>query len=127
MSGKSIVQKMMVKAGQKILFLDAPKGFVKLIGDLPAETKVISSPAEAADAALVFVQSRKELESQLGKLKKKVRPDVILWVAYPKGTAGIKTDINRDIIAKYASGLGYQPVAMFAIDEIWAALRLKIK
>ena len=41
--------------------------------------------------------------------------------------SGIKTDINRDIIAKNASGIGFQPVAMFAIDETWAALRLKIK
>ena len=35
MSGKSIVQKMMVKAGHKILFLNAPKDFAKLIGELP--------------------------------------------------------------------------------------------
>ena len=127
MSEKSIVQKMMVKAGHKILFLNAPKGFSKSIGELPDGAKVISSPVEAADAALVFVQSRKELESQLGILKKKVKPAVILWIAYPKGTSGITTDINRDSIAAYASGIGFQPVAMFAIDETWAALRLKIK
>ena len=127
MSEKSIVRKMMVKAGHKILFLNAPKGFVKSIGELPAGAKVISSPVAAADAALVFAQSRKELESQLGDLKKKANPGVILWIAYPKGTSGVKTDINRDTIAKYASGVGFQAVAMFAIDETWAALRLKIK
>ena len=127
MSEKGIVQKMMAKAGHKILFLNAPKGFVKSIGELPDGAKVISSPAEAADAVLVFVQSRKELESQLGNLKKKTKPGVILRVAYQKGTSGIKTDINRDSIAGYASGIGLQPVAMFAIDETGAALRLKIK
>lgn len=127
MSEKSIVQKMMVKAGHKILFLNAPKGFSKSIGKLPEGAEVISSPHEGADAVLVFVQSRKALESQLGDFKKKAKPGVILWVAYPKGTSGIKTDINRDIIAKNASGIGFQPVAMFAIDETWAALRLKIK
>jgi len=51
---------------------------------------------------------------------------VILWVAYPKGTSTAKTGINRDITREYASGLGFQVVAMFAIDETWAALRLKI-
>jgi hypothetical protein len=127
MSEKSIVQKMMVKAGHKILFLNAPKGFVKSIGELPAGAKVISSPVAAADAAMIFLQSRKELESQLGDLKKRVKPAVILWVAYPKGTSGVKTDINRDTIAEYASGIGFQPVAMFAIDETWAAIRLKGK
>lgn len=127
MSEKSIVQKMMVKSGHKILFLNAPKGFAKSIGELPEGAKVISRPVDAADAALVFVQSGKELKKELALLKKKVRPAAILWVAYPKGTSGVKTDINRDSIAEYASGLGFQAVAMFAIDEIWAALRLKIK
>jgi hypothetical protein len=127
MSEKSIVQKMMVKAGHKILFLNAPKSFVKSIGELPAGAQVIASPVEAADVAIVFVQSRKELESQLGILKKKVKPAVILWVAYPKGTSGVKTDINRDTIREYASDIGFQAVAMFAIDETWAALRLKVK
>src|SRR5512143_4283476 len=116
---KSIVQKMMVKAGHKILFLNAPKGFSKSIGELPDGAKVISSLVEAADAAIVFVQSRKDLESQLGILKKKVKPAVILWVAYPKGTSGVNTDINRDSIRGYALGIGFQAVAMLAIDQTW--------
>jgi hypothetical protein len=90
MSEKSIVQKMMVKAGHKILFLNAPKGIGKSVGELPVGAKVISGPVEPADAGIVFVQSRKELESQLGNLKKKVKPAVILWVAYPRGTVGVR-------------------------------------
>jgi len=114
---------MMVKAGHKILFINAPKGFEKSIGELPDGSKIISNPFDAADVALVFVQSLKELEKRLANLKKKIKPGVILWVAYPKGTAGVKTDVNRDIIRE----LGLQAVALFAIDEIWSAIRLKVK
>jgi hypothetical protein len=39
----------------------------------------------------------------------------------------VKTDINRDTIAAYAGTLGFESVAMVAVNDDWAALRLKVK
>lgn len=126
MSNKTIAQKLSARTGHKILFVNSPKGYEKSIGDLPSGTVVITKPVEEADVIQVFVQSRKELERQLINLKKKIKPAVIMWVTYPKGTSKMKADINRDTIAVYASSIGFKPVAMFAVDETWAALRLKV-
>jgi hypothetical protein len=126
MSEKSIVQKLAAKTGHKILFLNSPNGYEKTIGGLPPESVIIAKPIEGADVIQVFVQSRKELERQLVNLQKKIKPTAILWVTYPKGTSKMKADINRDTIAAYASSIGFKPVAMFAVDKTWAALRLKM-
>ncbi len=125
MSEKSIAKKLSVKTGNKILFLNSPNGYEKTIGGLPPGAAIITK-VEGADVIQVFVRSRKELERQLVNLQKKIKPTVTLWVTYPKGTSKMKADINRDTIAAYASSIGFKPVAMFAVDETWAALRLKM-
>jgi hypothetical protein len=43
-----------------------------------------------------------------------------------RGIAKVKTDINRDVIREYAETVGLQSVALFSVDETWAALRLKV-
>src|SRR5512143_2833501 len=121
MTEKTIAQKLAAKTGYNLLLLNSPKGYEKSIGDLPPGAAIITRPIEEADVIQVFVQSRKELERQLVNLKKKIKPTVILWVTYPKGTSKMKADINRDTIAAYAPSLGFKPVAMFAVDETWAA------
>jgi hypothetical protein len=126
MSEKTIAQKIAAKTGNKILFLNSPKGYEKSIGDLPPGTAIIKKPIEGADVIQAFVQSGKEMERLLTDLQKKIKPTAILWVTYPKGTSKMKFDINRDTIAAYASMIGFKPVAMFAVDETWAALRLKM-
>jgi hypothetical protein len=46
-------------------------------------------------------------------------------VTYHKGTSHVRSDINRDSIWRYAQTLGLAAVAIIAVDEDWAALRLK--
>ncbi len=125
MSEKSIVQKLTIKPGRKVLFVNPPKGYEALLGNLPENVTVLKKPIEPINVIQVFVTSKQELEKQLKVLKPVLAPKGTLWVTYPKGTSKIKTDINRDIIRKYAESIGLKAVAMFAVDEVWSALRLK--
>jgi hypothetical protein len=126
MSEKTIVQKLGVKPGAKVLLIDAPQGYRKAMVDLPAGASVLTKPTDLADIVQVFVLSRQELETQLAQLKATLRPTAALWVSYPKGTSKIKTDINRDVIREYAETVGFRTVALFSVDDTWAALRLKV-
>jgi len=64
---------------------------------------------------------------------KAVRPDGLLWIAYPKGgaTRGA-TDLpatpwwtKRDVLGEITGEAGYKPVAFVNIDDDWTALRFK--
>ena len=127
MSGKTLVQKMLIKPGQRFLLLNAPPGYQARLSDLPAgvipETTLSSGQA---DVIQCFITSRKQLEDMLIGLKAALKPGGVLWITYPKVTSRLASDINRDTINAYAPTLGLQGVAMIAIDEDWAALRLKI-
>ena len=58
-------------------------------------------------------------------LRAALAPQSILWITYPKGTASIKSDINRDSIRAFAAPFGLEAVAICAVDDDWSALRLK--
>lgn len=74
---------------------------------------------------LVFVKDVKSFVTFLTKELKHIEPDSILWFAYPKGTSGIKTDINRDLLRETAEEHGITTVTAISIDDTWSALRLR--
>ena len=125
MSQKTIAQKLFIREGYTILFVNPPKGYRSSIGKLPPKVKVLSQSSDPVDFIQVFVSSEKELEDQLPRLKDLLAPKGLLWVTYPKLTSRLRSDVNRDSIFSYAQTLGLGPVAMIAIDETWSAFRLK--
>jgi Protein of unknown function (DUF3052) len=127
MPDKTLAQKMYIKDGHKVLLVKAPKEAEGWLGGLPAGATLVKSAKSDAGTVVVFAKDRKALETDLPKQLHTVAPDGSVWVAYHKGTSKVKTDINRDTIAAYAETLGLNSVAMVAINEDWAALRLKMK
>jgi len=126
MSQKSVARRLFIREDFTILLVNEPEGYRTLLGQLPPNVTVLTKPTEPFDLIQVFVISRKELEDQLEKLKRFLKPKGLFWVTYPKGRSKIKADINRDSIAKYARTIGLEGVAMISVDDTWSALRLKI-
>ena len=126
MSDKSIAQKLLIKPGNRFLVLNPPKGYIDTLGVLPEHVTILKEATPPIDVIQVFVANQKELEDNLKKLKPILTPKTIFWVTYLKGTAKIKTDINRDTIRTYAESLGLIGIFIFSVDEDWSALRLKM-
>lgn len=125
MSTKTAAQKLMIKPGQKVLFVGAPANLDELLGPLPGNITIVDDNHEPADVTVAFVKNRQELEVQLPRLKEKFKPGGMLWIAYYKQTARVKTDIHRDIINDFAKSIGLEGIFMISINEDWSALRLK--
>jgi hypothetical protein len=128
MAEKTVVQKLLIKEGYRVLVVNAPEGYVATLADLPAGVAVAADPVSPGPFDLIqaFVSSQAAFEAQLGGLKALLKPKGLLWTTYPKGAAKIKSDINRDTIWRYAKTVGLDGVAMVAVDETWSAIRLKL-
>ena len=74
---------------------------------------------------IVFVNNHKEFLAFLKTQLKNIEPDSVLWFSYPKGTSGIITDINRDILRNTALVFGLKTVTAVSIDDTWSCLRLR--
>ena len=125
MSDKSIAQRMFIKPGFTMVVLNAPQGYIETIGEIPEDVKIGTELVSGADIIQFFTSSKSDLEKNLKPLIQALKDDGSLWISYPKGTSKVETDINRDIIWKIGEGLGLKPVAMIAVDPVWAAFRLK--
>lgn len=126
MPEKTVAQKMLIKDGHKVLFVKAPKDVEKLLGGLPRGVTVAKSARQPADVVVFFAQDRRALEAELPQLRKAVAPQGSLWVAYHKGTSGVKTDIHRDTIHAYAMTVSLVGVALISVDDDWSAMRFKL-
>ena len=126
-SSKPISRKLQVKPGNKLVIINAPKGYMeKIVPNLPKDAEVAEGTSGKMDVIQIFVKSRKELESSLPKIKSKLRTGGSIWVTYPKETSTMKADVNRDVIREYAPRIGMEAVAIFSVDDVWSALRLKM-
>ena len=92
---RSIADKLKIKARDTLLTLNAPVDFKKDLAGLPAGVSITGS-GKKYDQVHWFVVNRSQLEKEMSKLMKLVKPGVIVWVYYPKGTSKSQTDLNRD-------------------------------
>jgi hypothetical protein len=115
----TLSQKFQLKAGQSLKLVNPPEGYDSFLAS--EEIKI----AETSDALLLFVNSLAELEQIVPPAFKSVSADALVWVAYPKGSSGVKTDVNRDKLWDALRPTGWQPVRQIAVDNLWSALRFR--
>jgi phage-related baseplate assembly protein len=109
-----VLAKLQIRPGSTLAVLAAPEGS-PVTGDAVA--------AEAADAVLLFVRMRADLDDAEALLAA-ARADRLAWVAYPKA-GRLGTDLNRDRLAEALTALGVRPVRQVALDDTWSALRFR--
>lgn len=117
----------MIKPEMRVGILNAPEGYPEAFGEMPAGVSLVTEAEPGTlDVLVLFVKSLAELESQAPGALKLAKYDAPAWIAYPKKTSKIKTDINRDNGWERMSAIGYAGVAMVALDETWSAMRYRL-
>ena|SRR6185312_374431 len=111
------------KFRDKAIVLNAPDEIEKELVKTGFST-AFDKKAKSANT-LVFINNHKELLQFLNTQLKKIEPDSVLWLAYPKGTSKIKTDINRDTIRTTGEEFGIATVTAISINDTWSALRFR--
>ena len=79
------------------------------------------------DFALIFVVNERQLNSILSEVLPALKEDAKLWIAYPKQSSKITTDLNRDCSWNYLQNEGFETVRIVALDHVWSALRFTKK
>jgi hypothetical protein len=119
---KTVADKLLIKPGATVRVLGKTPNSAALLGPMPSGAGIIGA---AADVVVLFVQDQAEVESTLTRAAVSVKPGGVLWVAWPKQTSKLKSDVTRDTIYAYGLQVGLEGVANVSIDSDWSALRLK--
>ncbi len=116
-----ILKKLHYKSGLKSAVLNAPVSIEQEFKDAGLATTLV----EKSEFTILFVKDKKDLETNIKGTLDHIEYDSILWIAYPKGSSSLRTDINRDRLWDLLKPYQYRPVAQVAIDNDWSALRFR--
>ncbi len=75
------------------------------------------------DFALVFAINYNQLSSILKDVIPALRSQGKLWIAYPKPTSKIVSDLNRDLNWDCLLSNGFNKIDEVVIDHVWVAMR----
>jgi hypothetical protein len=125
-SGTPLPRKLGIKEGHRIALENAPAGFARTLGELPAETVMVRRAEAGAglDLVLFFTTEADELRREYARLSAAIHPAGMFWVSWPKRAAKVKTDLTEDVVRAIALERGMVDTKVCAVDETWSGLRL---
>ena len=122
-SGTPLPKKLGIKPGHRVLVLGAPEGFALDVEDVSLRT----TARGPADVIVSFHDRRAELARRMPKLRSLMEPAAGLWIAWPKRSSGVPTDLTEDVVRELALANVLVDNKVCAIDETWSGLRLVIR
>jgi hypothetical protein len=125
-SGTPLARKLGVTAGSAVLLDGAPAGFD--LGEVPDEVTVARRAATGPyDVIVCFCPDTARLHARWPVLHPRTTTTGALWVAWPKRSSGIPTDLDENVVRDYALGHGRVDVKVCAVDDTWSALKHVIR
>jgi hypothetical protein len=120
-----LIQKLKVKSGE-VAVLGAPPEILAQFKALKPETTIRSSVKGRFDFVLLFATNSGALESAWKRIVPALKQDAAFWVAYPKKSSGVESDLAGMAIGwTVCKGSPWQPVSSVAIDAVWSGVRFK--
>ena len=75
------------------------------------------------NVALVFVADRAALAREFRRLSPKLSDAGMIWIAWPKKTSGVVTELTEDVVRATVLATGLVDVKVCAIDSTWSGLK----
>lgn len=116
--GRTVAQKMGVKAGARAIFVNAPEGVVASMR-LP-ELDVVPKLSSELDHIHLFTVSGAELERDLPRLKAHLAKGGALWASWPKGRQ-LGSDLSLPSVIKIGYRHGLVESTCLSVDATWSA------
>jgi len=125
-SGKPLAQKLGIKMGFAVAAIGAPHHYRALLEPLPARVR-FGTVEDEPQLIHYFCTERARFAKDLPLLRKKMRDDAMLWISWPKKSAGVPTTMTEDVVREVALPLGLVDTKVCAVDETWSGLRLVVR
>ncbi len=127
MSGNlNILEKLQLKDEKNILIQGLPSSVEKQFAKLSYNKNLTPLlKTRKIDFALIFAINQLQLNNILKEVFSALHTDSKLWIAYPKTTSKIVSDLNRDASWEILSKNDFEAVRQVTLDHVWTAMRFK--
>ncbi|MCW2883869.1 MAG: hypothetical protein QOE54_546 [Streptosporangiaceae bacterium] len=130
-SGTPLPKKLGIRAGHRVLLVNAPAGLA--LDPLPPDVEVVvgsedgEPSGEPYDVILGCCPDRAALIGHFDGLRARMRIDGGLWLGWPKKSSGVPTDLTETDVREYGLAAGLVDNKVCAIDETWSGLRFVVR
>jgi hypothetical protein len=122
-SSTPLPKRLGIKEGSRIALINAPEDFQASLGMLPDKAQIVTRITKPLDIVLLFVLSERVLAREFSKLAKKLASNGMIWIAWPKKSSGVATDLSFDRVQRIGLDAGLVDVKICAVDDVWSGLK----
>lgn len=127
-SRASLGQKLGIRENSAVVLLGAPARFERKLEPLPDGASV-QSATRSGSAALVmlFAPSSLDLARRFDLATGMLATGGKFWIAWPKRTSGVETDLTMPFIRQFALDAGWVDYKVCAIDTTWSGMLFALR
>lgn len=122
-SGTPLPRKLGLREGSRLLLSGEPDGFADTLGELPPGVELVAAREGAVDVAILFALDASAVRFRFAELASALQPAGGLWVAWPKRSSGVATDLDENVVREIGLAGGLVDNKVCAIDPTWSGLR----
>jgi len=127
---QTLFEKLLIQDERNLLIQGLPSSIEKQFTKLSFSKNVTPLlKSRKIDFALVFAVSESQLSGILCEILPALKSDAKLWIAYPKATSKIATNLNRncswDCITGAGYSAGFEELDKVELDNVWVASRFR--
>jgi hypothetical protein len=127
-SGTPLARKLGIKEGSTIAAVgEVPADLGDLLEPLPPGVRWKGSARSPLDLAIAFFTRRADVIERWPSVTAAVGPEGTVWVAWPKRSSGVATDLTEDAFREDLLPSGWVDVKVCAIDETWSGLKFVLR
>ncbi len=121
-SGTPLPRKLGMRENETVLLVNSPEGFIDTLLPLPQGIRFRKRGVGKCDLIIWFCPSMRQFQAGLERLLKVLGKGGI-WIAWPKKSSGVATDLTPIAIRKGGLEAGLVDFKICSIDNTWSALR----
>ena len=126
MFSNSLFEKLELNEEKNLLIQGLPSSIEKQFAKLSYAKNVTPLlKTRKIDFALVFAVNRDQLSNILRDVFPALHSSSKLWIAYPKITSKIASDLNRHSSWQALDTSDYEAISQVALDHVWTAMLFK--
>jgi len=125
---QALARKLGLKAGTRVAIVDAPgppDPVAAVLDELPGVDTDLGGGG--LDVVLLFVTGRDRLLARFAELAAALQPAGGLWIAWPKRSAKVPTDLDFATVQQVGLDAGLVDNKSCAVSEIWSGLRFVVR
>ncbi|HWF54919.1 MAG TPA: DUF3052 domain-containing protein [Solirubrobacteraceae bacterium] len=119
-SGTPVARKLGITPATRVALIGAPES---VLDALPDGVRVSLRLTGRFEVIVAPFTERSALERRLPALVRALEPAGGLWLAWPKRSSGVASDLSDGVVRELGLGAGLVDNKVCAIDETWSGLR----